>query len=479
MTLHGGRSVLASLALVSLGLVPQGAGVTASAVSLAPHVLPFAPPHMLKQTLSFPPDTNFCRQNIGISCYQPAQFQQAYDLKPLFNQGLTGTGSTIVIVDAFGSPTIANDLHVFDQTFGLPDPPHFQEIEPAGPVPAYPADPFGTADRSGWAVETTLDVEWSHVMAPGANILLVATPQSETEGVQGFPEIVTAENFVIDHNLGDVISQSFGATEQTFSSPQQILNLRSAFVNAQAHNVTVLGSSGDAGSTDLQADTTCCFPFRVNSWPSADPLVTSVGGTQLHLDSAGNRLAPDNVWNDFAVFGPDPGAGGGGPSAVFARPDFQSHVRNVVGNARGTPDVSLSAAVDGGVDFFYSFCDFSRNDPSTGQPPLCGPQWHIVGGTSEASPLFAGIVAIADQAAGHRVGYLNPTLYAHASQHMKGGIVDITQGSNTYVFCSSNCGGPNEVDTTVPGFAAGPGYDMSSGLGTIDAAKLVAALASP
>jgi subtilase family serine protease len=321
-------------------------------------------------------------------------------------------------------------------------------------VPTFPSDPFGPADRSGWAGETTLDVEWSHVMAPGANILLVETPQSETEGLQGFPQIVQAENYVVDHNLGDVISQSFGATEQTFASPQQILSLRSAFVNAQRNNVTVLGSSGDQGATDFTANLTCCYPYPVNSWPSSDPLVTSVGGTQLNLvGDTGVRAAPDVVWNDGR------GAGGGGLSTVFARPAFQSHVRSVVGGARGTPDVSLSAAVDGGVVFYYSFCDYGRNGPG-GQPPLCGPQWHIVGGTSEASPLFAGIVAIADQAAGHRLGDLNPRLYSHP--HLPG-IVDVTSGNNSFA--------------GVTGYNATAGYDLASGLGTIDAAKFVTEIA--
>ena len=453
MGLRRGGSVLASVALVGMGVISPGGGaatMAAHTLSQSARALPFAPTHVLGTTLSFPPDTNYCRANIGISCYQPAQFQKAYDLQPLYRAGLTGAGQTIVIVDAFGSPTIAADLQHFDQTFGLPDPPSFQEIEPAGAVPAFPADPFGAADRSGWAVETTLDVEWSHVMAPGANILLVATPASETEGVQGFPEIVAAENYVINHNLGDVISQSFGATEQTFSSPQDILNLRSAFVNAAQHNVTVLGSSGDAGATNNLPDTSCCYSFRVNSWPSSDPLVTSVGGTQLLLDSAGNRMAPDVVWNDGR------GAGGGGVSTVFARPAFQDHVRNVVGAARGTPDVSLSAAVDGGVVFYYSFCDYSR--PPF---PLCGSQWHIVGGTSEASPLFAGIVAIADQAAGHRLGYLNPQLYAHPGENFSRGLVDITSGNNSFA--------------GVTGFNATLGYDLASGIGTIDAASFVKA----
>lgn len=474
-----GRSVLASLALVGTGVLSPaapGAAVAAHAVTTAARVMPFAPTHMFTPTLSFPPDTTYCRTNLGISCYQPAQFQQAYDMKPLYNAGLTGTGRTIVIVDAFGSPTIAADLQHFDQTFGLPDPPSFQIIQPVGSVDQdCTHDPFGASDCSGWGGETTLDVEWSHVMAPGANIVLVETPVSETEGIQGFPEIVAAENYVIDHNLGDVISQSFGATEETFSSPQEILGLRSAFVNAQQHNVTVLASSGDVGASGLFPDGSCCYPYRVNSWPSSDPLVTSVGGTQLHLDLAGNRIAPDNVWNDFPVFGPGAGVAGGGQSAVFARPSFQNHVRNIVGPARGTPDVSLSAAVDGAVVFYYSFCDYARRDPKTGQPPLCGPQWHLAGGTSEASPLFAGIVAIADQAAGHPLGWLNPALYAHPGQNASRGIVDVTSGNNSEVFCSSACGTAAEVDTTVPGFAAVAGYDMASGLGTIDGAKFVAA----
>jgi subtilase family serine protease len=461
-----------------LGLCTPAASAVALAAGSGVHPIPASSGHILGPALSFPPDTNYCQTHLGISCYQPAQFQKAYNLQSLFDRGLDGRGRTIVIVDSFGSPTIQEDLKHFDQTFGLPDPPSLKVIQPAGAVPAFPADPFGPADRSGWAVETTLDVEWSHVFAPGANILLVETPTSETEGVQGFPEIVQAENYVINHHLGDVISQSFGATEETFPNKDAILGLRSAFFNARKHHVTILGSSGDAGSTDNLADLSCCYPTQVNSWPSSDPLVTSIGGTQLHLDLAGTRQAPDNVWNDIAVRGPGGGAGGGGPSHVFERPSFQDDVAGVVGEARGTPDISMSAAVDGAVDFYYSFCDYGRNDPTTGQPPLCGPQWHLVGGTSEASPLFAGVVAIADQAAGQRLGWLNPTLYQLPDEGSHSGIVDVTSGNNTYVFCSAACGTAAEVDTTVPGFAAGPGYDMASGLGTVDAARFVRALAS-
>ncbi len=425
--------------------------------------VPASTGHILRETLSFPPDTAYCRKNLGISCYWPAQYQKAYDLAPLFAKGIDGRGQTIVIVDAFGSPTIKADLTHFDQTFGLPDPPSLKIIQPAGAVPTFPTgSPLGPSDVSGWAVETTLDVEYSHVMAPKANILLVETPATETEGVQGFPEIVRAENYVIDHHLGSVISQSFGATEQTFPNADAILDLRSAYVNAQHHQVTVLASSGDQGSTDFKLDLSCCYPFPVNSWPSADPLVTSVGGTQMDLDAAGNRIAPDVVWNDGF------GAGGGGKSAVFERPDFQDSVKSVTGNHRGTPDISMSAAVDGAAVFYYSFCDYGRSGPN-GQPPLCGPQWHLVGGTSEASPLFAGVIALANQARGEPVGYLNPLLYKLGKHSAQSGIVDITSGNNTFTFCSANC-------TTVPGYSARPGYDLASGWGTVDAAAFVRAL---
>jgi subtilase family serine protease len=439
--------------------------------------VPASTGHVLSTTLSFPPDTHYCEKFIGIACYQPAQLQKAFTLKPLYDAGFNGAGKTIVIVDSFGSPTIASDLKTFDSTFGLPDPPSFNIIQPAGAVPAYPQDPFGPGDRSGWAVETTLDVEWSHVIAPGANILLVETPTSETEGVQGFPEIVQAENYVINHGLGDVISQSFGATEPTFPSHAAILNLRSAFINAQAHNVTVLGSSGDEGSTDELSNEDCCYPHQVNSWPSSDPLVTSIGGLQLHLDENGNTIAPPSVWNDQNV-GID-AAGGGGHSSVFSRPAFQDGVANVVGNDRGTPDISMSAAVNGAVDFYYTFCDYNRVDPNTGQPPLCGPQWHLVGGTSEASPEFAGIIAIADQYAGHDLGWINPALYRLSSTAPNnGGLIDVTTGNNGLTFCQSNCGTSTEVDVTVPGYQAKPGYDLASGWGTIQANRFVRALAT-
>ena len=323
-------------------------------------------------------------------------------------------------------------------------------------------------------------------MAPKANILLVETPMTETEGIYGFPQIVAAENYVVDHHLGDVITQSFGANEQTFTSPRQIYKLRSAYLNAARHGVTVLAASGDNGSTDDDCDPAsgcanpdnlfCCTAHQAIDWPASDPLVTAVGGTQLHLNAKGKRTAPDSVWDDLSstvgVTGPvyTWGASGGGHSTVFRRPFFQNGVAGVVGDSRGTPDIAMSAAVNGAVDFY-----------DTTDPSVAG--WGIVGGTSEASPLFSGIVALADQVAGHSLGYLNPALYAMAQSRVPDGIVPISQGSNTFTYClpadtESNDSCASSADlVTVPGFNANGFYNDATGWGTVNAASFVPALA--
>jgi subtilase family serine protease len=445
--------------------------------------------------LSTPPTTAYCEAHYHIACYEPFQLQRAYDLAPLFSKGIKGQGETIVIVDAFGSPSIASDLATFDSELGLPNPPSFRVITPEGPITTNPTNctktysstgPDLCSDYYGWTDETSLDVEWSHVMAPGANILLVETPMTETEGIYGFPQIVAAENYVIDHHLGDVITQSFGATESTFTSPSQIYSLRSAYFNAKRHGVTVLTGSGDQGSTGEICnpssgcadpnDVFCCSSTPVISWPASDPLVTAVGGTQLHLNDVGVRTAADSVWHDLSstvgVTGPvySWGASGGGHSTVFPRPRFQDGVAGVVGNSRGTPDISMSAAVNGSVVFY-----------DTTDPSVKG--WSIVGGTSEASPLFAGIVALADQVAGHSLGYLNPALYAMAESGQPDGIVPISQGDNTYTFCraadlksDSSCASSADL-VTVPGFSANGSYNNATGWGTVNAALFVPALA--
>ncbi len=428
----------------AIGLVGASTiGVAPAAATAAVAAIPAVAGHHIYRLgqRSAPPTTADCQAQFGINCYSPNQIETAYNTPALYNRGITGRGRTIAVVDAFGSPTIAADLHTFDKAFGLPDPPSVRTITPAGKPP--PFDPTNS-DMNGWAFETTLDVEYAHAIAPEAKILVVATPVSETEGVQGFPQIVKAENYVINHKLADVISQSFGATENTFPSKKSLLDLRSAFKNAKAHHVTVLGASGDNGTTDAESDGSTLYPYRVNSWPSSDPLVTSVGGTQLNLDAKGNRISPDVVWNDGY------GAGGGGKSEYFARPKFQDSQRKLVGDSRGTPDISMSAAVDGGVIVYTSY------DPSS-------VGYGIVGGTSEASPLFSGIVALSDQVAHKRLGDLNAPLYKLGEQ-TRNGVVDVTSGNNSF-------GG-------VTGYQAKKGYDLASGLGTVNAKKFVPALAA-
>ena len=407
-----------------------------------------------------------CVATFTVPCYGPDQVQTAYNEQPLFNRGITGKGQTIVIVDSFGSPTIQADLATFDAQYNLPAPPSFKIIQPAGKVPVW--DPTDANGDVGWAGETTLDVEWAHSMAPGANILLVETPVAETEGTAGLPEIVKAENYVINHHLGQVISQSFGATEGTFPSVASIAGLRGAYFNALRNHVTVLAATGDAGATDYSdASGTLLYTHRAVDWPSTDPLVTAVGGTQLALLADGSRTQPDQVWNDSANYalnyvfygtpGPTATATGGGRSAVFARPWYQNSVAGVTGSQRGVPDIAMSAACSGLVAIYQSF---------PGQPS----GWYYACGTSEATPLFAGMVALADQSAGHSLGLINPALYTLSAERAPG-LVDVTSGNNTVSFTQDNS------LVTVKGFNAGPGFDLASGVGTVNAALFVPELA--
>ncbi|MFC1420035.1 S53 family peptidase [Streptacidiphilus cavernicola] len=435
--------VLASAAAPGGAAVATGSSAGRSAVRA--DVRPAVAGPRMARVLTAPITTAQCVATYAIHCYSPLQYRTAYNLSPLYSRGITGRGRTIVIVDSYGSPTIQNDLQVFDKQWGLPDTK--VDVVKYGNVP--PFDP-SNSDMTGWAGETTLDVEYAHSIAPGAKIVLVETPVSETEGTTGLPEMMNAEQSLINKGVGDVISQSFGATENTFPGFDQgntssLTNLRYAFKDAYAHGVTVLAASGDNGATDAQANGVDLYDQRVDSWPSSDPLVTSVGGTELNLDQQGNRLSPDTVWNDGY------GAGGGGVSGVFSRPWYQNGVRKVVGAHRGTPDISMSAAVDGAAWTYQSY-----------DPAHVG--WGLVGGTSEATPIFSGIVALADQLAGHRLGLINPALYGLSYLPSRlSGEVDVTTGDNSY-------GG-------VTGYTAGKGYDLASGLGTIDGNAFVHALA--
>ena len=218
--------------------------------------------------------------------------------------------------------------------------------------------------------------------------------------MHGFPQIIAAEQYVIKHHLGDVISQSFSATEQTFPNaggrpaPARRLPARPPRTTSPC-----CAASGDSGAADLGLDQTTYYMFPVTSWPDSDPLVTGVGGTQLHFTAQGTPTAPDRVERHVQPGrervrrrqrGPNPLASGGGMSIFFARPALPGRRADMVGASRGVPDVSMSAACNGVGGHLRHY---------GGAPalvPACG--------TSEATPLFAGIVALADQVAGHPSG---------------------------------------------------------------------------
>lgn len=455
-TMTAATTAAATGAVATPGTAPRTAA--APTVTITPGTQ-----HQQREPRTRPSTTAECEQAIGIACYDPAQIQRAYNLRTLYSRGITGKGATIVVIDPYGSPTIGRDLRTFDRAEGVPNPPSLRIIRPAGKVPAFNPN---NANMVGWASETTLDVEYAHAIAPGARILLVETPGGGKTGTVSMDQIVTAEKYVIRHHLGGVISQSFVATEQAIGSAA-IRSLRGAYQAAYSGHVTVLAGSGDSGATGFGSNQQSYYTHRVTSWPASDPLVTAVGGTRLSLDASGNRHSADTVWNDTysrtanqlvnGDNGPNPLAAGGGKSVVFGRPSYQNGVRSVVGSHRGVPDISMSAACTGAVNVYQSF---------GGQPP----GWYALCGTSEAAPMFAGIVALADQVAGHPLGLINPALYKMASEHSRG-ISSVRSGNTTVSFRQ---GGRSH---TVRGFGARAGYNLAAGLGTVNGQYFVPELA--
>jgi subtilase family serine protease len=231
-----GAALFATTGLVVTGLI--GAAPGAATVVPIAHRITVHPEVFPAGTAA--PNATFGCQNRpmdgsqGPRCYQAAQIQNSYSITPLLNSGINGAGRTIVIVDAYGSPTIASDLLTFDAVMGLPNP-SFTVIEPAGPPPPFD---INDANQFGWSVETTLDVEWAHVTAPGANIVLAVAASNNDS------DILNTTKYVVDHNLGDVISQSFGEGEICMA-PNLEKAQHALFQRATAKGITLIASSGD------------------------------------------------------------------------------------------------------------------------------------------------------------------------------------------------------------------------------------------
>jgi len=470
-------ATLAVCGAVAFAGAPAGSAALAAANSL-PVPVPAVSDYQFLSASTAPPTEAACFA-IGRRCFTATAMENSYNLGPLYAANEDGRGETIAIIDSFGNPNMASDLANFDTQMGLPhmcgEPgqacgagtPTFQHLFWNGKteVKAKPPgahDP-GLQDRTGWTLETSLDVEWAHAMAPMANIINVTTNPAETQGVQGLPAMMDAEQFIVDNHQATVISQSFGTTEEAFGSTQSLLNLRHAFISAAADGVTVLASSGDGGSANSKltpVPNPVTLPFPTVNWPASDPLVTSVGGTYLctnpvtgagidSTDPPVNCQANPGVreigWIDS----------GGGFSHIFAKPAYQDALpagSTAIGAMRGVPDVAFQAS--------------SRTGPLVYDTAPGAGGWFIVGGTSCSAPQWAGLVAIADQIAGHGLGLINPTLYKIATSASYGtDFFDVTTGNN-------------QADPSIPGYPATTGWDPVTGLGTPDAATLVPALAA-
>jgi subtilase family serine protease len=415
-----------------------------------------------------------------------------------------GQGRTIAVVDSFGASTIRSDLATFNSAFGLPHMcgetgpstpagncasgvpgPHFNIVCVQGcpsPTPPPPNNGTGLEYHNLWDLEVALDVEWAHATAPLANIILVTTPTAETLGVQGFQQMMNAEQSLIENHQVDVISQSFGSGEGAFNNGLAALKqLRQAFVAARANHVTVFASSGDGGTTNgmkTPVKNSNLIPYPSVIWPGSDPLVTAVGGTYLCTNPVvGSTAADDTMPPVNCTSRPgdrEPGwvASGGGYSIYFSRPDWQtpppgsSFTGTSLGapgpnqDMRGIPDIAYQASSRTGVLVYLTEPDFRGEGPGCGGANPCSSGWYVVGGTSASSPQWAGLIAIADQMAGHDLGFINPALYRIAnSPRYHTDLYDVTANNNQ--------------QSDIPGYNASPGWDAVTGLGTPDAAQLL------
>ena len=378
-----------------------------------------------------------CQKTTPAGCYGPDQIHAAYGIQPLLDHGVNGSGRTIAIVDAYGSPTIGADLALFDSTWGLPAPPSFQVVAPFG---ISPTDP-DTA--SGWAGETSLDVEWAHAIAPNANIVLVVARSNSDS------DILDATQWVSDNNAGDVLSQSFGEAEQCMD-PSDLSRQHALFARMSRQGITLFASSGDQGAAQPTCDGSGYF--KAVATPASDPYVTSVGGTDLIADGTSGQYQSESAWNESTIFG-DAVAGGGGVSVIYTRPSYQTGVQH--NKMRTVPDVSYNAAVFQGVivaldGVFYRF-----------------------GGTSAGSPQWAGLAALTDQIAHKRIGQINSSLYQ--TDGSKAFFHDVTAGDNSIPDLTPYQG--ESLGTPIKGYKADKGYDLVTGLGTPVGATLAPYLA--
>ena len=410
----------------------------------------------------------------GLPCYVPQEIQAAYDY-PTGAGAPTGAGQTILVVTAYGAPFVGNDLQIFDGGVGIPDPPHFRVERQQVPVSS-----LGSGATYTWEVETDLDVQWAHAAAPGANIVVAV---ANTDDPANVAEVLRE---VLPKYPGAIVTQSFGSDETGPAGDPTLPNTFSPlYLSALVRGGTVLASAGDYGAsnaTELEAfQVPGLTPSAMAEYPASDPLVLAVGGT-MGNPYPGGLLSPagtyggEQAWNEV-VHG-FPGAGGGAPSQLFDAPPWQ---RSLHTKQRLEPDVSYNAAGADGALVILS-CRPDPTDPSHSVlDPSCTDSSNFgfvsVGGTSAGTPQWAGIFALANELRARQgrppVGFVSPTLYEIAKdpRAYARDFHDITSGNNALNLMALGFPAASQF-----GFAAAPGYDLATGLGTPDVSSLLADL---
>lgn len=307
----------------------------------------------------------------GSPPFVPTDIWKAYDYLPLYSRGVNGNGTRIAIIDAFGDRSLSSDLSIFDLATGLK----------SSTLKLYYPDGIPTTTNSGWALETALDVEWAHAIAPNATIDVVVAVNSNLGSV--FDAISYVANSLPSEN---VLSMSFGLSESSYplTGPYTISATHQLFVTIASHGTTLFASSGDSGASS------CCDA----GYPASDPLVTAVGGTSLTLNSD-SSYSGETAWSGSSA----------GSSIVFSKPSWQQGRGD---SMRDITDVSYDA------------------DPNTGVLVVQNGREFVVGGTSAGSPQWAGLLALASQANRMTYGSVNQKLYNISAYH------DVTVGSDGF-----------------------------------------------
>ena len=399
------------------------------------------------------PTPQFTSSISGNTFIAPGDFYTIYDINPLLNSSINGSGITIGVM---GQTDIAlTDIAAFRSASGLP--------ANAPTIKLYGGDP-GISQND--LPEASLDVEWSGAVAPAATILYV----NSTDVIGG------SLTQAIDNNLAPILTISYGDCETGFGSAN-IATYNALFRQATVQGQTILGPAGDSGATDCDYDAATATQGLAVDFPASSPYVTGVGGTMFNENGGtyfsatnGNYMGsalsyiPEAVWNETALGG-GLASGGGGSSIYFTKPSFQVGTGVPADSARDVPDVSFNAAAshDGYLFCVSGFCTNGYRNASN--------NLDVVGGTSVSTPAYAGIMALLEQKIQARVGNANPTIYGLANSTYYATVFhDVTVGNN-----DSPCtaGSPGCGASGYLGYNATVGYDLATGWGSVDALQMV------